>query len=1151
MSPAPLPADELIRLQQLRDYEVLDTPPEVALDDLARLAAFICKTPYALISLVDEKRQWFKSAVGLDIQQTGRDVAFCAYTILGSDLFVVEDASKDERFFDNPGVTGEMGIRFYAGAPLVSESGHSLGSLCVFDRVPRKLSAEQALAMEVLSRQVMTHLSMQRTMRRWRQAVNTKVQAQIAGEEADRRFQSVAQAAIDGIICADPHGNITFVNPAAERMLGYTAGDLTGHSLTQIMPERFREAHLKGFDRFQATGEARVIGKTVEVVGLRADGSEFPLELSLSTGKAESGPFFTGVLRDVTARKQVEAELLLARQALEARVIERTAELTGANLKLIESNEALAVDIHCRRMAEQGLIESEAKYRFLADAVSSIIWAANPQGDVDYYNQRWYTYTGLTFEETKGLGWGEVIHPDDLQLCITRTTDAYKSGEPCEVECRIRRADGTYRWHLARSLPRRDESGAIVQWVGSSTDVHDQIMNAASLEESRNELEARVEERTTQLQHENQFVEAVLDNIVDGIVACDASGKLVLLNRATRELHGHLLMPLPAEAWSEKYDLLCADGVTPMQERELPLNRAFNGEVIKGLEFVIAPQGMPRRQMIASGRSFRDSNGKRLGAVIAMHDITERTAADARFRVLFECSSDAHLLHDETGIIDCNTAALKMIGCRDKAQLLSLHPASLSPEFQPDGQRSMDKGVKLEATARREGHLRFDWMHQTLDGIPIPTEVTLTLVRVNGKDTILVVWHDLTERYKTVEALRLAKDSAESATRAKSEFLANMSHEIRTPMTAILGYADLLESPRRSDEERNNYIRVIRRNGEYLLQILNDILDLSKIEAGKLEVETVSCSPVNIISEVESLMRVRAIEKNITFDVEYAAHLPRRMASDPTRIRQILLNLVSNAIKFTANGQVKLRVSLEADAPNARVRFDVIDTGIGLTAEQQTRLFLPFGQADSSTTRRFGGTGLGLAICQRLALMLGGELSVTSDFGRGSTFSFSLLTGNAMEEDAADVEKGASDPLPVKSIVADRVGGRILLAEDGADNRRLVMIYLEEAGFVIDAVPDGRAAVEAIVATSKTAKAYDLVLMDMQMPVLDGYGATRELRRLGYTTLPIIALTAHAMAGEREKCLASGCDDFVTKPLDPVELIEKLQQRLSQNRDQR
>ena len=1018
MSSAPIPPDEQIRLKQLRKFEILDTLPESALDDLTRLAAHICDAPIALISLIDENRQWFKSAVGLDVTQTSRDKSFCAHAILGKEVFVVEDALNDERFADNPFVTGETGIRFYTGAPLVTESGHSIGSLCVIDRVPRHLTAAQIKALEVLSRQVMTHLTMNK------------------------------------------------------------------------------------------------------------------------------------VLNDL---KQAHSDLRSAMIVLETRVADRTSELTSANRALAETNETLATDIHRRKIVEQCLRESAAQFRFLADSVPQLKWTATPGGEADYFNRPWLTYTGMTFEQLKGLGWQACIHPEDFQNCVDRWNGAVQTGESPEIYIRMKRAgDGVYRWHLARALPRRDDSGTIVQWVGTCTDIHDQKMATSSLEIQREELEARVAERTTQFQDEKRFTEAVLDNVTDAIVACDAAGNLTLFNRAACEWHGvSAELPSP-ESWAKKYDLFLADGVTPMQKEEIPLFRAFKGEVLQGLEMVIAPHGRPKRRIVINGRSFSDHAGRKLGAVIGMHDITERAAAVERFRVLFEFSSDAHLLFDDTGIVDCSSTAVRMVGCTDKAQLISLRPGELSPEFQPDGCRSDEKCLQMDALAYRNGSHRFEWMHRRLDGTVFPVEVTLTPVKLSGKDTLLVVWHDLTEQKQAEEFLRTAKETAELATKAKSEFLANMSHEIRTPMTAILGYTDLLEDTLRNDPERSNYVKIVRRNGEHLLQILNDILDISKIEAGKLEIERIPISPMKILSEVESLMRGRAVEKNIAFVVEYGPNIPEQIASDPTRIRQILINLISNAIKFTATGTVKVTVSAIADAnaKPSRVQFEVTDTGIGLTTEQLTRLFLPFGQADSSTTRRFGGTGLGLAICKRLALVLDGELSVKSTFGEGSTFVLSLRLTNEIDERLTAHNRGATNSIQTKHVRIHQSRGRILLAEDGIDNQKLVTLYLKKAGFDVDAVPNGRAAVDAIVDAVDTEDPYELVLMDMQMPVLDGYSAARELRTRGYSTLPIIALTAHAMQGEKEKCLANGCDDYASKPLDFVALLEIIHHRLGSSKEQ-
>jgi PAS domain S-box-containing protein len=392
-------------------------------------------------------------------------------------------------------------------------------------------------------------------------------------------------------------------------------------------------------------------------------------------------------------------------------------------------------------------------------------------------------------------------------------------------------------------------------------------------------------------------------------------------------------------------------------------------------------------------------------------------------------------------------------------------------------------------------------------------------------------------------ALQEAKARADAANVAKSEFLANMSHEIRTPMSAILGYADLLLDPDQSPRDRMDCVQTIRRNGQHLLAVINDILDISKIEAGRMTIEQIECSPARIVTDVASLMRQRAIDKSLAFDVEYVGPIPRTIRSDPTRLRQILANLIANAIKFTESGGVRLVVKLAdpADAPSPRLRFEVIDTGVGLTAEQQARLFQPFTQADTSTTRRFGGTGLGLAISQRLARMLNGEIAVQSAPNEGSSFLLTIRTGplegvELIENPHEALTEEAAAPEAEVRKAATRLNGRILLAEDGPDNQRLIAFHLRRAGADVTIAENGQVACEKAAGAEAARVPFDLILMDMQMPVLDGYAATAALRERGYTG-PIIALTAHAMAAERNKCLEAGCDDFVSKPISSEKLI--------------
>ncbi len=404
----------------------------------------------------------------------------------------------------------------------------------------------------------------------------------------------------------------------------------------------------------------------------------------------------------------------------------------------------------------------------------------------------------------------------------------------------------------------------------------------------------------------------------------------------------------------------------------------------------------------------------------------------------------------------------------------------------------------------------------------------------------------LRERASELESanklLEEANLRAQAANQAKSEFLANMSHEIRTPMTGILGYGDLICDPTVPLEDRLKYGDIIRRSGTHLLTILNDILDISKIESGRMKLSIGEFSPVELVREVMQLMRTQADEKGLRFELEYSGPLPAKVESDQIRVRQVLINLVGNAIKFTEEGSVRFVVGTEPVPGTDRtfLRFDVADTGMGIDAEDLPTLFDAFSQADTSLTREVGGTGLGLAISKRLALMLGGSISVASEIGKGSTFTLRLDVGaidaSSLEDPGAAPAPPEESDRPARESTAQTLERRVLLVEDGAVNQLLISTVLKKAGADVEVADDGRAGCRAARVARDDGRPFDLILMDMQMPVMDGYEATRQLRNEGFT-LPIIALTAHAMAGDRDKCIAAGCTDYATKPIDRQGLI--------------
>jgi len=510
-------------------------------------------------------------------------------------------------------------------------------------------------------------------------------------------------------------------------------------------------------------------------------------------------------------------------------------------------------------------------------------------------------------------------------------------------------------------------------------------------------------------------------------------------------------------------------------------------------------------------------------------------------RQAFDVLNEGVLLLDHTGRITFANRAFALVVGKSPESL-----AGKRPEILP-------------WIADRESGELMPWTQAARDGRPMKG-VSMQLLSVNGttrsfvascypspgaegrESEMAVSFEDISALEQSKRELQSARDAAELANRAKSEFLANMSHEIRTPMNAILGFADVLRRGlAESRQHAIEYLNTIHSSGRHLLDLINDVLDLSKIEAGRLQIETVETHPHELIHDVISVLGVKAREKGIFLEYGSAGPIPETIQSDPTRLRQIVTNLVGNAIKFTEIGGVRVHAVMRTgDDGEPALEIDVTDTGVGMAPSVLGKVFEPFVQADSSVTRKFGGTGLGLAISRRYARALGGDIVITSEPGRGSTFSLQLPTGSIQgvaqttAEDAIYKLRQRQQTRAANPFTMRFKPCRILVVDDGEANRQLLSVVLRRAGATVEQASNGQEAVDII-----GLRNFDLVLMDMQMPVKDGYTATMELREHHYRK-PIIALTGHAMKGDEEKCLAAGCTGFLTKPVDIDALLDRL-----------
>ncbi|WP_419190491.1 CheR family methyltransferase [Saltatorellus ferox] len=707
----------------------------------------------------------------------------------------------------------------------------------------------------------------------------------------------------------------------------------------------------------------------------------------------------------------------------------------------------------------------------------------------------------------------DYVLPPDMMEGIQSLVLALSSNEQTafHVELRGRTHDG--EWRSWRVSGRRTSAEPVASGFSLAVD----------------DISERVEAENRALKS-SAFLRSIVDAVEAFIGVCDSEGRLTECNRQLLEAidaTSDEVLGLPFEQtpwWSH-------DEATRMVVKEL-VQQALAGESVRRT-LTYRNAGGEVRHLDFQASPMQGSSGANVQAVVSGFDTEERFQTSERLRLLnrqleialrsVEMGTWWWFLDSDELLFDAPERALWGLDATEEVTLKKVMAL-----VHPDDVQGLDEALStaIEAESTYEHSFRVLRPDGTLRRLGAQGE---TFIDEESKRRVLVgVNWDTTEEFERSQELEEARRQAEAANRAKSEFLANMSHEIRTPMTAILGYADIL-AKHLKDPDNTNLVETIRRNGRFLLEILNDILDLAKIESGMLPVQLVPTPPEQVVEEVASLMQVRAIEKGIDLKVEYDTQLPTAVECDPIRLRQVLLNLVGNAVKFTDRGGVAIRVT----ANSSSALFEVEDTGIGIDPMDIPTLFEPFTQVDNSSQRERGGTGLGLTISRRLCQAMSGDLTVNSQPGAGSKFTVSLPIKDypPVPRTVLPVTPStarASEPFSERAVL-DR---RVLVVDDRRDVRSLVQFLFEDAGAEVLLASHGKEAVERYEGSRRPgASPIDLIIMDMQMPVMDGYAAARHLRKIG-CKLPIIAVTAHAMQGELEKCLEAGCTDYTTKPID-------------------
>ncbi|GAB3897133.1 hypothetical protein GCM10028803_15290 [Larkinella knui] len=1162
----PTPLNELKRLKALYQYQVLDTLPEQEFDRLTELASLICQVPISLVSLVDEHRQWFKSRVGLEMAETSRDIAFCQHAIMGGDIFEVEDATKDTRFKENPLVTSDPHIRFYAGYPLTDPDGYALGTLCVLDRIPRKLTQTQQRILQLLSESAIALL------------VEHKKKQEL------KHLENFFALSNDLICVAGADGYLKKLNPAFHQVLGWD------------------ESYLL---------------RTLFFDLIHPD--------------------------DLLATQQEIAQLASGKTTINFAHRFRCRNGTYRNLQWVVTQEpltgnlfAIARDVTEEKQREQLLNQSESKFRSFFENSQGLMCIHDLDGKLLTVNSAGAHVLGYEPDELAGMSLFDIV-PEVHQAAMTAYLKTIgKIGRASGLMHTLTKEGSLLIWLFNNILEKELNGNTYV--IGNAIDIT-----------RRHQLEADLSRTKEMLEQTNEVARI-------GTWEVNFSQKTVHWSSVTKAIHevAQDFVPDFDSAVSffkgKNYDQIM-EAVDRSTREGIPYDIELQIVTAKGRTVWVRALGTPEYE-----------DGKCWRLYGTFQDIDEKKKAEQA--LINEKLRLAAFVENAPAAVAMFDRDIKYIAVSNRwmeeyqlsGSVLGVSHYDIFPNISDNWkaiharcvQGAVEKNnedIWRPAGWDRDQYLRWEvrpWYQ--FDG------------SIGG---IMMFTQDITEICLQRDELKKAKLLAEQASRAKSEFLANMSHEIRTPLNGVIGFTDLVLKTSLNPTQQQ-YLSIVNQSANALLSIINDILDFSKIEAGKLELSIEKVDLYEMSSQVADIVTYQAQNKGLEVLLNLSVNLPRFVFIDSVRLKQVLVNLLGNAVKFTEKGEIELKITAlnEPDHGYADFRFEVRDTGIGIKPEMQERIFDAFSQEDPSTTKKYGGTGLGLTISNKLLGLMGCQLQLTSKPGEGSCFFFEIRLkaepGNAIvwrdlnliknvlivddnahnrlilrqmfQFEQIGVEEASNgfealqllgQPKKYDVILMDyhmpymdgletiekirtnffpsSIGQPIVLLHSSSDdekiisacetlkvNQRLVkpvkvhelyqalgrLVQHEDNPLLTVSDPQtpvenkpvkvlivednkinqllAKAIVSRIAPNSRIIEAVngleavqyyireqpDLILMDVQMPLMNGYEATQRIREIEPgRRVPVIALTAGTVKGEREKCLEAGMDDFLTKPI--------------------